>query len=158
MHDQPLPSRFGNVRPIVIGYVLKDGTRLLRRYEVPIEPYMLYFQRIMGSKEYKQQYYLLRRPSGYAPIRQVTIRNVETGRAEVVLADPKEIESFVQALKQDLWNEPVEDIIRGGSTWQGDIELLQSDGDSFTVPLSSHSTHVREWLQQQHHWEQIQKR
>lgn len=158
VHDQPLPSRFGNVRPIVIGYVLKDGTRLLRRYEVPIEPYMLYFQRIMGSNEYKQQYYLLLRPSGYAPIRQVTIRNVETGRAEVVLAEPKEIESFVQALKQDLWNEPVEDIIGGGSTWQGNIELLQSDGDSFTVPLSSHSTHVREWLQQQHHWEQIQKR
>ncbi|GAB6007233.1 MULTISPECIES: ABC transporter permease [Geobacillus] len=158
VHDQPSPPRFANIRTVVIGYVLKDGTRLLRRYVVPIEPYMPYFQRIMGSKEYKQQYYLLLRPSGYAPIRQVTIRNVETGRAEVVLAEPKEIESFVQALKQDLWNEPVEDIIGGGSTWQGNIELLQSDGDSFTVPLSSHSTHVREWLQQQHHWEQIQKR
>ncbi|MED4924884.1 ABC transporter permease [Anoxybacillus geothermalis] len=157
VHDQPSPPRFANIRTVVIGYVLKDGTRLLRRYEVPIEPYMPYFQRIMGSKEYKRQYYLLLRPS-YSPIRQVTIRNVETGRPVVVLADPKEIESFVQALKQDLWNEPVEDIIRGGRTWQGDIELLQSDGDSFTVPLSSHSTHVREWLQQQHHWEQIQKR
>ncbi|OKO95375.1 hypothetical protein BRO54_1016 [Geobacillus proteiniphilus] len=157
VHDQPLPSRFGNIQPIVIGYVLKDGTRLIRRYEVPIEPYMPYFQRIMGSKEYKQQYYLLLRPGGYSPIRQVTIRNVETGWAEVVLAEPKEIESFVQALKQDLWNEPVEDIIGGGRAWQGNIELLQSDGDSFSLPLDEYNLHVRQWLEERHMWEKIEK-
>ncbi|ADI26876.1 ABC transporter permease [Geobacillus sp. C56-T3] len=155
VRDQPLPSRFGNVQPVVIGYVLKDGTRLLRRYEVPIEPYMPYFQRIMGSKEYKQQYYLLLRPS-YSPIRQVTIRNVETGRSVVVLADPKEIDSFLKGLKQDLWQKPVESLL-GGRVWNGEIEFLQSDGDSFSLPLDEYNLHVRQWLEERHMWEKIEK-
>lgn len=155
VRDQPLPSRFGNVQPVVIGYVLKDGTRLLRRYVVPIEPYMPYFQRIMGSKEYKQQYYLLLRPS-YSPIRQVTIRNVETGRPVVVLADPKEIDSFLKGLKQDLWQKPVESLL-GGRVWNGEIEFLQSDGDQFSLPIDQYSSYVRKWLEDRHLWEKIQK-
>ncbi|WP_025950269.1 DUF6449 domain-containing protein [Geobacillus thermocatenulatus] len=155
VHDQPIPSRFGNIQPIVIGYVLKDGTRLIRRYQVPIEAYMPYFQRIMGSKEYKQQYYLLLRP-GYSPIRQVTIRNVETGRPVVVLADPKEIESFLEAIKQDLWQKPVESLL-GGQVWNGEIEFLQSDGDQFSLPIDQYSSHVRNWLEDRRLWEKIQK-
>ncbi|WP_171660385.1 ABC transporter permease [Geobacillus sp. BMUD] len=156
IHDQPSPSRFDNARPVVIGYVLKDGTRLLRRYVVPVEPYMSHFQRIMGSKEYKQQYYLLLRPSGYLPIRQVTIRNVETGRAEIVLAEPKEIDSFLNALKQDLWKKPAESFF-GGRGWNGEIELLQSDGDTFSLSLDEYNPHVRRWLEERHLWEKIQK-
>ncbi|MEW5321746.1 ABC transporter permease [Geobacillus thermoleovorans] len=157
VHDQPLPSHFGNVHPVVIGYVLKDGTRLIRRYEVPVEAYKPYFQRIMESKEYKQQYYLLLRPGGYSPIRQVTIRNVNTGQEAVVLAEPKEIDSFVDALKRDLWNKPVDSFIGGGRVWNGEIELLQSDGDSFSLSLDEYNLHVRQWLEERHMWEKIEK-
>ncbi|KAF0995016.1 ABC transporter permease [Geobacillus sp. TFV-3] len=156
VHDQPLPSHFGNVQPVVIGYVLKDGTRLIRRYEVPIEAYKPYFQRIMESKEYKQQYYLLLRPGGYSPIRQVTIRNVNTGQEAVVLAEPKEIDSFLGALKQDLWQKPVESML-GGRVWNGEIEFLQSDGDTFSLPLDEYNPHARRWLEERHMWEKVEK-
>ncbi|WPZ19894.1 ABC transporter permease [Geobacillus subterraneus] len=149
-HDQPSPPRLGNVQSVVIGYVLKDGTRLLRRYEVPVEPYMTHFRRIMESKEYKQQYHLLLRPGGYSPIRQVTIRNMNTGQPVLVLAEPKEIESFIGALKQDLWSEPVENMMGTVGIWYGDVELLQSDGDSFGLGLAENYTHVRQWLERRH--------
>ncbi|WP_041267755.1 multidrug ABC transporter permease [Geobacillus genomosp. 3] len=149
-HDQPRSSRFEQVQSVVIGYVLKDGTRLLRRYEVPVELYMTHFRRIMESKEYKQQYHLLLRPGGYSPIRQVTIRNMNTGQPVLVLAEPKEIESFIGALKQDLWNEPVENMMGTVSIWYGDVELLQSDGDSFGLGLAENYTHVRQWLERRH--------
>jgi len=154
VHDQPWPSRFEQVQPVVIGYVLKDGTRLLRRYEVPVESYMPHFRRIMESKEYKQQFHLLLRPSGYAPIRQVTIRNMNTGRAVFVLAEPKEIESFIESLKQDLWNEPVENILMGGAVY-GDVELLQSDGDTLHFSIAEDYVHVRQWLEQRNAWDKI---
>ncbi|MGP3560301.1 ABC transporter permease [Geobacillus sp. BK01] len=155
VHDQPRVARFETVQPVAIGYVLKDGTRLLRRYEVPVEPYMPHFRRIMESDEYKQQRYLLLRPSGYAPIRQVTIRNINTGRDVVVLAEPEEIESFIEALKQDLWNETADNMTVGVHTAQGEIELLQSDGDSFAMVLADGYTHVRQWLKERRVWDNI---
>ncbi|MEB3751520.1 ABC transporter permease [Geobacillus sp. FSL W8-0032] len=157
VHDKPRPSRFEQTQPVVIGYVLKDGTRLLRRYDVPVEPYMDHFRRIMESKEYKQQYCILLRPSGYSPIRQVTLRNISTGNTVLVLADPKEIESFIAALKQDLWNEPVKAMLGGGREAQGEIELLQSDGDMFSTAFTTDHTHVRQWLEQRNVWHKIKQ-
>ncbi|ARA96814.1 multidrug ABC transporter permease [Geobacillus thermodenitrificans] len=153
-HDQPSPSHLSNVQRVVIGYVLKDGTRLIRCYEVPLESYMTHFRRIMESKEYKQQYYLLLRPSGYSPIREVTIRNMNTGQPVLVLAEPKGIEAFIEALKQDLWNEPVENIIMGREVY-GEIELLQSDGDTLYFSINADYVHVRQWLEQQKVWNKL---
>ncbi|KPD00676.1 hypothetical protein LR69_01054 [Geobacillus sp. BCO2] len=86
----------------------------------------------------------------------MTIRNVETGRPVVVLADPKEIESFLEAIKQDLWQKPVESLL-GGQVWNGEIEFLQSDGDQFSLPIDQYSSHVRNWLEDRRLWEKIQK-
>jgi ABC-2 type transport system permease protein len=72
----------------------------------------------------------------------------------LVLAEPKGIEAFIEALKQDLWNEPVENIIMGREVY-GEIELLQSDGDTLYFSINADYVHVRQWLKQQKVWNKL---
>jgi ABC-2 type transport system permease protein len=144
--DQPRPSRFTGQRQVAIGYVLKDGKRMIREYSVPIESYLSYYQPILESKEYKKNYYLLLRDQGYSPIRQVAFYRPETGEKTLTIIEPQQIDSFVEALKADLMEEPARAMLDSSYVWQGDIELLQSDGDTIPLAWKKTYTHVEKWL------------
>ncbi|SFA43561.1 ABC-2 type transport system permease protein [Parageobacillus thermantarcticus] len=144
--DQPKPSRFTEQRQVVIGYVLKDGKRMIRQYNVPSDLYFSYYKPILESKEYKKNYYLLLRDQGYSPIRQVTFHHPETGERTLTIIEPKQIDSFVEALKADLLEEPASAMFDSSKVWKGDIEFLQSDGDTFILSWKKTYTHVEKWL------------
>lgn len=144
--DQPRPSPFELQRPVAIGYVLKDGKRMIRQYSVPSDLYFSYYQPILASKEYKKNYYLLLRDHGYSPIRQITFRHPQTGEKTLTIVEPKQIDSFVEALKADLMEEPASAMFDSSKVWKGDMEFLQSDGDTFILPWKKTYTHVEKWL------------
>jgi ABC-2 type transport system permease protein len=154
--DQPRPFPFEpyrqveSQRQVVIGYVFKDGKRMIRKYSVPFEPYLSYYQPILESKEYKKNYYLLLRDQGYSPIRQVAFRTPETGEKTLMIIEPQQIDSFIEALKADLMEEPASAMVDSGKVWQGDIELLQSDGDTIHLMWKKTYTHVEKWLKDHH--------
>jgi ABC-2 type transport system permease protein len=150
VNDQPKPSPFTEQRQVVIGYVLKDGKRMIREYSVPIEPYLSYYKPILESKEYKKNYYLLLRDQGYSPIRQVAFYHPETGGKTLTIIEPQQIDSFIEALKADLMEEPASAMLDSGKVWQGNIELLQSDGDNIPLAWKKTYTHVEKWLKDHH--------
>jgi ABC-2 type transport system permease protein len=144
--DQPRPSRFTDQRQVAIGYVLKNGKRMIRQYNVPSEPYFSYYKPILESKEYKKNYYLLLRDQGYSPIRQVAFYHPETGGKTLTIIEPQQIDSFIEALKADLMEESASAMLDSHKVWQGDIELLQSDGDTIHLMWKKTYTHVEKWL------------
>jgi ABC-2 type transport system permease protein len=148
--DQPRPSRFTDQRQVVIGYVLKDGKRMIRQYSVPSKSYFSYYKPILESKEYKKNYYFLLRDQGYSPIRQITFRHPETDERTLTIIEPQQIDSFVEALKADLLEEPASVMLDAGKAWKGDIEFLQSDGDTFLLSWKKTYTHVEKWLNDHH--------
>lgn len=149
IEDQPMPSsRSTETRYVVIGYILKNGDRMIRSYEVPVEQYKSFYRPIMESKEYKKNYYFLLRDKGVSPVRQVTMRKADSGEETVVLTEPKQVESFLTALKADLQNESVDSMLGNVGVW-GDIELLQSDGDILHVTWKKSYMNVEQWLKQQ---------
>ncbi|GCD82469.1 hypothetical protein PTHTG4_15310 [Parageobacillus thermoglucosidasius] len=151
--DQPRPSRLTDQRQVVIGYVLKDGKRMIRQYNVPSKAYFSYYKPILESKEYKKNYYLLLRDQGYSPIRQVTFLHLETGDKTLTIIEPQQIDSFVEALKADLMEESASTMLELDSpkvVRAVDIEFLQSDGDTFTLSWKETYTHVEKWLNDHH--------
>jgi ABC-2 type transport system permease protein len=145
--DQPKPSPFTEQRQVVIGYVLKDGKRMIRQYHVPSDQYFSYFQPILESKEYKKNYYLLLRDQGYSPIRQISFRSPKTNEKTLTIIEPKQIDSFIEALKTDLMEEPASSML-DDNIWEGDIELLQSDGDIIQLEWKKTYTHINQWLEE----------
>ena len=148
--DQPRSFPSEAQRQVVIGYVFKNGKRMIRQYGVPSEPYFSYYQPILESKEYKKNYYLLLRDQGYSPIRQVAFRHPETSEKTLTIIEPQQIDSFIEALKADLMEEPASAMLDSGKVWQGDIELLQSDGDTILLAWKETYTHVEKWLKDHH--------
>lgn len=119
---------------------------MIRQYNVPSDLYFSYYKPILESKEYKKNYYLLLRDQGYSPIRQVTFHHPETGERTLTIIEPKQIDSFVEALKADLLEEPASAMFDSSKVWKGDIEFLQSDGDTFILSWKKTYTHVEKWL------------
>jgi ABC-2 type transport system permease protein len=155
VNDQPKPSPFTEQRQVVIGYVLKDGKRMIRQYHVPSDQYFSYYKPILESKEYKKNYYLLLRDQGYSPIRQVAFHSPETGEKTLTIIEPKQIDLFIEALKTDLMEEPASSML-DDNVWEGDIELLQSDGDIIRLEWKKTYTHVEKWLKDHHLFEKAQ--
>ncbi|KXG09356.1 DUF6449 domain-containing protein [Anoxybacillus rupiensis] len=143
-----LPSPFADTKRVVIGYVLKNGDRLIRVYDVPTDPYMPFYKQIIESNEYKQNYYFILREKEVAPIRQVTIMMGDERFKEIVLSDPKEISGFMEGLKNDLRQESAESILKNHESW-GTIELLQSDGDIIYVTWKKTYANIEKWLSRQ---------
>ncbi|MFC4183461.1 DUF6449 domain-containing protein [Saccharococcus thermophilus] len=146
--DQPRSFPSEAQRQVVIGYVLKDGKRMIRQYHVPSDQYFSYFQPILESKEYKKNYYLLLRDQGYSPIRQISFRSPKTNEKTLTIIEPKQIDSFIEALKTDLMEEPASSMLDSDNVWEGGIELLQSDGDIIHVEWKKTYTHINQWLEE----------
>jgi len=144
IEDRPTPFAFGeNIRPVVIGYVLKNGEKMVRTYSISIDEYKPFYEAIMESMEYKHNYYFLLQDN-VSPIRQITIR---TEAKTVQIADPKQIESFIAVLKTELKEEPFTEMISPIDEW-GTIELLQSDGDQMQLSWKKSYARIDAWLKQ----------
>lgn len=144
IEDRPTPFAFGeNIRPVVIGYVLKNGEKMVRTYSIPIDEYKPFYEAIMESMEYKHNYYSLLQDN-VSPIRQITLR---TETKTVQIADPKQIESFLAVLKTELKEEPFTEMISPIDEW-GTIELLQSDGGQMQLSWKKSYARIDAWLKQ----------
>ncbi|ANB61783.1 DUF6449 domain-containing protein [Anoxybacteroides amylolyticum] len=144
IEDRPTSFAFGeNTRQVVIGYVLKNGEKMVRMYSIPINEYKPFYEAIMESREYKHNYYLLLQDN-VSPIRQITLRAEEK---TVQIADPKQIESFIAVLKTELKEEPFTEMISPTNDW-GTIELLQGDGDQMQLSWKKSYARIDAWLKQ----------
>ncbi|HHY73810.1 MAG TPA: multidrug ABC transporter permease [Bacillus bacterium] len=127
---------------LAIAYELKNGSKVVRQYQIPEKAYHEFLKPIYESEEFKySNYELLRLKEG------TTIDKISTSSRikSSVFVDAKQIEEIIDALKLDMLEEPYEEMVNKRETW-GHMEILLRNNERLYIPWKKSYTHFEAWL------------
>ncbi len=152
MKDSGLESQHSQY---VLGYRLKDGSRLIREYRVDEKQIGGLLKPIYEAPEYKQGLFPI---TGKKPteITSIRLQDQLTGGTSVMLSDFGEIEEFVDVIKKQVAAYSYEDIKGGRALSAAEISYQNSHKDIFEYyPIRRKDEIVTEWLKSKGYYEKV---
>ncbi|MEC1719505.1 DUF6449 domain-containing protein [Schinkia azotoformans] len=138
---------------IVVAYELKNGSKLVRQYEIPEAGYDEQLKPIYESQEYRYSNNELLRLKEEIQVDKISLNTNYLSYKKFNTVDPKQIEEIINALKSDMLQEPYEDIVTERETW-GEIELLLENNQRLYVPWKKSYHQFDNWLKENNLLEQ----
>ncbi|RAK18394.1 ABC-2 type transport system permease protein [Anoxybacillus vitaminiphilus] len=136
-----------NSRPVVFGYELKDGSKMVRSYVIPFEKYKSFYKPIIESKEYKQIHYPLLKKQDVSGLDKITIQPHSGWTATTYITNKEQMKEFVAILRSELESETAEQIFDERYPW-GDIELVWDNNERMNVTWKKSYARLDEWLKE----------
>jgi ABC-2 type transport system permease protein len=154
LHNQILADRNINhgknrdqTRTLYFIYELKNGSRVIREYEVNVKLYADFLKPVYESKEYKtasNQIFHLRENK----IKNITLNPNVPVKNMAMLSDPKDINEFLSAVREDILEEKYEDSLYYSNAGPS-IEInLGSHRGGLGIELKPIYQHAVQWLKQ----------
>ncbi|HHW38101.1 MAG TPA: multidrug ABC transporter permease [Bacillales bacterium] len=138
---------------IVVAYELKNGSKLVRQYEVPESSYEEQLKPIYESQEYRYSNNELLRLKEEIKIDKIAVDSNSVISKKFNTVDPKQIEEIINALKSDMLEEPYADIVAEREPW-GEIELLLENNQRLYIPWKKSYHQFDNWLMENNLLEQ----
>ncbi|MDC3426349.1 DUF6449 domain-containing protein [Aquibacillus sp. 3ASR75-11] len=127
------------------GYKLENGNKVVREYSIKNEQqYTTYLKPIYESKEYKEIHNPVLQVNS-DKIDKITISpEAEGNRSQAVILDPAQITTFFEQLKNDLYSEKYESMIKPSS--MSNIRILMNDNSERNIQFKSTYGNLKKWL------------
>ena len=153
LHKLILDSRSTNGSNEYIAYKLKNGEKIIRRYNIDTDLYASALTPVYESAEYKQN----RFPILYQDVNDLKYVEINDNRMQknpFVLSDKDKLEAFKAALSKDIANLKYTEIVSG---YQRTINMNIVDSKDKSIPytLRSSYTNTLAWLKQQGIYDQV---
>lgn len=136
LHEQIINNKEQNLdnknlnQNVAIGYKLKNGKEIRRKYYISKEDYVKYLKPIYESKEYKKINNRIFDVND-SDIEKITIRPVENSNKVTYITDKEEIRECLEILKDEINNQKYEDMIDKKAEWADiDISLIENKKDN----------------------------
>lgn len=157
LHQQLIKDRDENhnkqrfYKNIVIAYELKNGSSVVRQYQISEDAYHEWLKPIYESEESRYFNNDLLRLKEEIGIDKITISS-RLKSAEYI--DPQQIKGMIYALKTDMLQEPYEEMFNGRGSW-GEIELLLKNNQRLHITWKRSYVQFEKWLEENQVLEQV---
>ncbi|WP_102348199.1 ABC transporter permease [Bacillus sp. Marseille-P3661] len=143
IHNNNLGRYYKN---IAIAYELKDGSKLVRQYQVPEDSYTSLYKVIYESDEYRYSHNELLRLKEEVTIDKIRVSSHNFIPKSYETTDAEQIAEMVKALKYDMEHEPYEEMFDHREPW-GDIELLLENDQRVHITWKKSYNQFDNWLE-----------
>lgn len=139
---------------VIFVYELKDGSHIMRQYNLPNNKYDSVYKPIVESDEYKENLYPVLN-LGENEVRQIILTNgIGFMDKQEVIAAPNDVKELLGLMKQDAKAQTYGDIIRGkGMLINGEFMIGKDSVQSDQIPLTF--TKTIKWLKAHHLYDKV---
>ncbi|WP_096201371.1 DUF6449 domain-containing protein [Bacillus sp. FJAT-45350] len=142
---QVLSSNYSNdTRPVVIGYELENGRKVVRQYQIEIERFKDFYRPIVESDEYKRNQFPLLQVDDFSEIKSVSFHNYRIG-GHVEITEKENIQELLTLLQNEMVNESYEDTILNQDGWS-DIEVIWNNNKRLNATWKKSYLEIENWL------------
>lgn len=133
---------------ISIGYMLKSGKTLMREYYVQdLNTINEYLKPIYQSKEYKETVNEVLHVNGDEIAKIELLSETPTMTSETAIVEPEQINSFMEALKNDVYNETFDEI-NSPRHHMSTIRILTDDEYVMHIQYKQGYKELTDWLKE----------
>ncbi|GAE24905.1 hypothetical protein JCM9140_868 [Halalkalibacter wakoensis JCM 9140] len=131
---------------VAIRYNLKEGSDLIRYYEVPLTIYQKQYREIAETTEFKENQNPVLKINDLSTLEHITLNSYYTER-RVTITEREDIEEFHQLIQSDIKNETFEEI-QDYRSWWTEISYEFSNNQYLQFSWKKSYTEIENWLEE----------